>query len=212
MSIQNIIDNAQNIEIDRRRVVGQTISRSERIKSAERASAQALKLTVSPQARFRYSEYRSVLENIQSTDRFQEQTVNLGQSHQYLTQYQGSLTPAQLNTMTVSVFTGTSVTFTNLPSVTSGTVIFKAGDWIQPAQSRYPYIITSQVSRGSLSVITATVHRSLITSESTTTTGTFFVGTATTIRVLVSDLPTFKTVQKDWAEWTGDFILVEKII
>ena len=35
MSIQNIINRAQQIEIDRRRMVGQSISRSQRIKTAE---------------------------------------------------------------------------------------------------------------------------------------------------------------------------------
>lgn len=213
MSIQTIIDSAQSIEIDRRKVVGQTISRSERIKSAERASANAFKIIVTPPARFRYNAYRSVIEEIQNNDRFNEQEINLANNrNNFITEYQGALSAAQLSTMTITAFSGTSVTFGNLPSVVSATVVLKAGDWIQPAQSRYPYIVTETVTRGTGSLVTATVHRQLITSENTTTTGTFAVGTGTTLQVVVSELPTYKLVQRNWGEFTGDFTLVEKII
>ena len=59
---------------------------------------------------------------------------------------------------------------------------------------------------------TATVHRQLITTENVITTGTFYVGTATTLRLMVTELPTIKIVQKDFAEFSGDFTLVEQIL
>jgi len=214
MSLQTIIDSAQTIDIDRRKIVGQTISRSQRLRTAERESSVAFKITVTPVARFRYSQYRTVLESLMQKDRFEESKVNLANRSglDYITRYQGGLTSGQLSSMTISQFTGTTVTFGSLPSVSSSTYLFRAGDFIQPANSRYPYIVTQDLQRGSLSQATATVHRSLITSENTTTTGTFLVGTATTLQLVVTELPTYRLIQRDWAEFSGDFTLVEKII
>lgn len=213
MSLQTIIDTAQNIEIDRRKIVGQTISRSERLRVAQRDSANAFKFVVTPIARFAYNINRPIIEAIQLADRFTETQINLANNkHNYITQYQGSLSSGQLGSMTINNFTGTSVTFSSLPSVITSTVMFRAGDWIQPANSRYPYIISQDLARGTGSLATATVHRQLITTENVITTGTFYVGTATTLRLMVTELPTIKIVQKDFAEFSGDFTLVEQIL
>jgi len=213
MTYQVIFNTAQSIEIDRRKIVGQTVSRSERIRTAERDSANALKFTVQPIARFRYSTNRDTIESIMNLDRFTEEQINIAMTANtyYLTQYQGQLTSGNLSSMTISTFTNNQVTFSSLPSVATSTVVFKAGDWIQPSLSRYPYIVSETVMRGSGSSITATVHRSLITSEATTVTGAFLVGTATTVRLVATQLPTVKLVQRDWAEFTGDFEFVESI-
>ncbi len=214
MTIQVIFNSAQSIEFDRRKIVGQTVSRSERIRTSERASANAFKFVVEPVPRFRYSLVRGVLESIMVNDRWAEQTVNIANTPGlwYLTQYLGDLTSGQLGTMTISTFTNSLVTFNNLPSVTSTTKLFRAGDWIQPQGSRYPYIVTQDLQRGSGSLATATVHRNLITSEATTVTGAFYVGTATSLKVVVSELPTYKLIQRDWAEFTGQFTVIESII
>lgn len=214
MTIQVIFNSAQSIELDRRKIVGQTVSRSERIRTAERASANAFKFVIEPVSRFRYSLVRGVLESIMTPDRHTEQTVNIATTPGlwYLTQYLGDCSSAQLGTMSISAFTNTSVTLNNLPSIGSSLKLFRAGDWIQPTWSRYPYIVTSDVNRGSGSLATATVHRSLITSEATTVTGAFYVGTATSLKVVVTELPTYKLIQRDWAEFTGQFTVVESII
>lgn len=214
MSVQVIFNSAQSIEFDRRKIVGQTISRSERIRTAERASANAFKFVIDPIPRFRYSLVRGVLESIMVNDRWAEQTVNIANTPGlwYLTQYLGDLTSGQLGTMTISTFTNTLVTFNNLPTTSSTSLLFRAGDWIQPQQSRYPYIVTQDLQRGSGTLATATVHRNLITSEATTVTGAFYVGTATSLKVVVSELPTYKLIQRDWAEFTGQFTVIESII
>lgn len=214
MSVQTIINSAQQIEFDRRRIIGQTVSRSERIRTAERASAQAFKFTVTPPARFNYTTYRPIIESIQLVDRLEEQQVYLSTNSNlnYITQYQGACSSAQLTSMTIQQFTNTQVTFSGLPSIGTATIVFKAGDWIQPSQSRYPYIVSETVYRGSGTLVTATVHRSLITSENTTTTGTFFVGTATSLRLVITELPTYKIINRNQGEFSGNFTLVEKII
>ena len=225
MSIQTIIDKAQAIEFDRRAVVAQSVSRSQRIKTAERNTGQPLQMTVTPPGMLRYSVNRGVIEAIMTTDRVTEVQVNLANNSKlnYLTSYQGGLRLNQAQAVTISAFTLTSMTLGNLPTigstttntttfVTSSTVIFASGDYIQPAGSRYPYIVSNTVIRGTDSVVTATVHRNLITSEATTVTGAILVGNSCTFRMIVNILPTYKLVSNDRVQFTGDFSLIEKII
>ena len=218
MSIQSIVDRAQAIEFDRRAIVAQSISRSQRIKTAERNTGQPLQMTVTPPGMLKYSTSRGVIEAIMTTDRVNEVQINLANNTKmrYLTALQGELTYTQVTAMTITNFTSTSMTLGGLPaisgSVTSSTVIFKPGDYIQPAGSRYPYIITNTVLRGTNTVVTATTHRSLITSEATTVTGAILVGNTCTFQMVVLTLPTYKLVSNDRVQFTGDFTLVEKII
>lgn len=215
MSIQTIIDRAQKITFDRRRVVGQSVSRSQRVKTAERLTAQPFRLTVTPPAYLDYGTNRSVIEAIQLVDRNVEATIKLANNTKtaYITQYQGGLNTAQLAALTVTNFTMTSVTISGLPGVASSTLVFKSGDWIQPVNSRYPYIVTSDVTRGTGATVTATVHRNLITSEVTTITNAgLLVGTDTTLKVVITELPTYELGLHKFVNFTGDFGLVEKII
>lgn len=224
MSAQDIINTAQVIEFDRRRMVGQSISRSQRIKTAERFTAQPFQLTVSPQARFKFRENRDLIEGIMQYDRNEEQTITIGSNSKltYITDYTGSLTTAQIAATTITNFTLTTITIGGLPSIgaldrngaaiTANTVVLKAGDWVQPVWSRYPYIVESDITRGSGTMTTGTVHRSVITSEATTTTGAYYVGTATSLKVIATKLPTYRLINRDWCEWTGDFEFVEKVI
>lgn len=211
MSLQTIIDTAQKIVFDRRKVVGQTISRSQRIKSAVRNTANPLVLTVTPSALFSYDTARDMVEGVMASDRYTEFQIKLGNNTRtaYLNEYRGELTPAERAAMTITNFTLNSVTIATTASTT--TTVLKAGDWIQPANSRYPYIVTADV-KGNGTVATATVHRNLITSENTTVTGTMLIGTDTTMRVLIADLPTYEVGLYKFLSWSGDFQLVEKII
>lgn len=219
MSIQTIIDRAQKITFDRRRVVGQSVSRSQRVKTAERLTAQPFRLTVTPPAYLDYGTNRSTIEAIQLIDRNTEATIKIANNTKtaYITQYQGGLSGAQLAALTVTNFTLTSVTISGLPSITgtitSSTLVLKSGDWIQPVNSRYPYIVTSDVTRGTGSLVTATVHRNLITSEVTTITNAgLLVGTDTTLKVVITELPTYEIGLHKFVNFSGDFGLVEKII
>ena len=214
MNIQDIIISAQSIEFDRRRVVGQTVSRSERLRTAERASATAFKFRVSPPARLRFSTNRDLVEGIAYYDRSQEQIIGFSGNLSYITQYQGECTQAQLDAMTITNFVTATITIGNLTSTSSSVLLFKAGDWIQPETSRYPYIVTTDVQRGSTSTVQVSVHRSLIPDVDplVNVQGPILVGTQTSLRVVVTELPTYKLVQRDWFEFSGDFVLVEYII
>jgi hypothetical protein len=214
IGLQKIVDTSTRINFDRRRVVGQSISRSQRIKTAERASAQPWKLTISPAPIFDYTSARPYIEAIMLADRNTEVKVNLGKNTRmnYLTAYQGAMTSAQLSALTVTNFTNTSMTIGGLPSVAATRVMFQAGDFIQPFWSRYPYVVTEQVLRGTGTNIVVNTNRPRITSEATTVTGTLLVGTQTSFTCVITQLPTYELSQWQRVNFSGDFELVEKIV
>jgi len=219
MSLQTIIDRAQTIEIDRRRVVGQTISRSQRIKTAERASAQPWKFVVTPPGYLKWSESRGLIEVIDQADRVDEYTIKLSNSDNmnYITAYQGELTIAQLNSLSIASVSTNTFTITDLPAIggtiTSSTVVFSPGDYIQPANSRYPYSVVNPVVRGVGTNTNVTLHRNVITSEGITLTGqSLKVGNSCTWQVIVSGLPTYQLTPMRLVQYTGNFELVERII
>lgn len=116
MSLQNIIDSAQQIEFDRRRIVAQTLSRSQRIKTAERNSAQPWRFIVTPAGSLKFSDNRDVIEDIMEADRVDEAQIQFNNAA-YLTAYQGQLNQTQLNTLNISATTTASVTINSLPTI-----------------------------------------------------------------------------------------------
>lgn len=212
MSIQTVIDRAQQIEFDRKRVVAQTFSRSQRIKTSERASAQPYRVKVTPPAMLPWTASRAMIEIITLADRVTETEIDF--SHiGYVVGYQGEATEAQLEAMTISAVNTASLVLTTLPAVPSSTVLFHQGDVVQPDNSRYPYHVAATVTRGVSTQTTVPLSRSVITSEGITLVGNnILVGNSCTWRVIVTGLPTFKIVPNGLVQFTGDFELVEKII
>ncbi len=332
MSIQNIIDKAQQIEIDRRKIVGQTVSRSQRIKTTERSTAQPWRFKVTPPGALSWNSSRAFIEVIDLNDRVAEYTISLNNNSNmnYITQYQGELSSTMTNALSISstgtstivlgslpalgsTITNVTVTVTarsfaastnatynrafstgrsdflitdseydtywnqikvgnkvqaaiyitgslNIASITrsyitikgtnytrivmtnnasqnsdastydgemdiyyttinktvevnSLTYVLRVGDYIQPANSRYPYTVLNDVVRGSGSTVTVNLHRPLITSEGITYVGQGVkIGNSCTWRVVVSSLPTYQLIPNRLVQYTGDFELVEKII
>ena len=215
MSVQNIIDKAQQIEIDKRRVVGQTISRSQRIKTAERSTAQPWRFKITPPGSLPWTASRGFMEVIDLNDRVGEYTISLNNNPgmNYITAYQGSLNGTQLNSMTIYGIGTSTFTLTNLPSVAADTVMFRPGDFIQPTNSRYPYSVTSTVTRGVNTTTSVTLHRPVITSEGITLFGNQVrVGNSCTWRVVVAALPSYQLIPMQQVQYTGDFELIEKVI
>lgn len=215
MSIQNIIDKAQQIEIDRRRIVGQTISRSQRIKTSERSTAQPWKFKVTPPAYLKWSTSREMIEAIDRADRVEEYEISLNNNSamNYITAYRGSLTQGQLNSITIQTASTNTLVLTGLPSVASNTVMFRPGDLIQPTNSRYPYTVVQETTRGLNTTTNVILHRNIITSEDIVLSGQGIeVGNSCTWRVVVSSLPSYQLVPGQFVQYTGDFELVEKVI
>ena len=118
-ALQTIIDSAAKIEFDRRRIVGQSVSRSQRLRTAERTSAQAWMMTVTPKPAWTYSSNRDLIEGITYVDRSRETQVNLANNANmsYLTAYQGAMTAGQITALRVTATSTQTITLDVLPSV-----------------------------------------------------------------------------------------------
>ncbi len=143
MSIQNIIDKAQQIEIDRRKIVGQTVSRSQRIKTSERSTSQPWKFKVTPPGALSWNSSRAFIEVIDLNDRVAEYTISLNNNSNmnYITQYQGELSSTMTNALSISS-TGTStIVLGSLPAfgstITNVTVTVTARSFAASTNATY---------------------------------------------------------------------------
>jgi hypothetical protein len=255
--LQYIIDNASAIQIARPKTVAQMVTRSGRIRTAERTSLTPYQLTITPPTYSRYEDVRDVIEGITLTDRNVDSWIKLSNSTgmNYITDYRGELNSTQVDNLRVAT-TGTTATIfgnaafdtsevlgytttTNfdyvdiggIPNigaetvntttfVTTATAIFKAGDYIQLRTLSSgvvfwgtPRTIPLDVLRGSGTTVRVPVQRPWINIQTSADRrgADIYVGNETRMRVLITNLPSFKLLPGKIVEWTGDFELVEDI-
>lgn len=178
----------------------------------------------------------------------------------WVSDYQGSLNSTQLNNLTVSTSTGYLGTgtwdvseffnydtgqtvdyvfdymrLTNLPaiggSITSSTVVFRAGDWVQFTNSAEPWgqysnyvadrglarTVPVDVLRGSGSYVDVPVHRPFVFTGTSTYAVNgragcdIAVGNDVRIGFVMTKMPSWKLMPNRTVEWTGDFEFYEYI-
>ena len=162
MSLQQIIDTAVNVEVNRSKLVAQTISRSGRISTASRNWANPFRFTVTPKPVWAASEYRSVFAELLDRDRYLPMSFflnNISQStflategNSWMVPYQGGADITANNNnidsyAATSATSGTRIVLTNVNSttITAGTFIVKQGDYLRLEATAYPYIATADV-------------------------------------------------------------------
>lgn len=161
MSLQQIIDTAVNIEVNRSKLVAQTLSRSGRISTASRNWANPFRFTVTPKPVWTASEYRSVFAALLDNDKYLPHgfylnnvdpttfQANLGNS--WMVNYQGNADANGNNVLdsytASSQTSGAMICLTNVNSstITAGTYLAKQGDYLRLSNYRYPYIATADV-------------------------------------------------------------------
>lgn len=161
MSLQQIIDTAVNIEINRSKLVAQTLSRSGRISTASRNWANPFRFTVTPKPIWTAAEYRSVFAALLDNDKYLPHgfylnnvdpttfTADLGNS--WMVNYQGGADASTNNIIdsyqATSQTSGAMICLTNTSSttITAGTYLAKEGDYLRLGNTRYPYIATADV-------------------------------------------------------------------
>ena len=161
MSLQQIIDTAVNVEINRSKLVAQTISRSGRISVASRNWANPFRFTITPKPVWTAAEYRSVFAELLDNDRYLPHgfylnnidpttfAADLGNS--WMVNYQGGADANGNNAIdsyqASSATSGAMLCLTNINSTTivAGTYLAKEGDYLRLASTRYPYIATADV-------------------------------------------------------------------
>jgi hypothetical protein len=162
MSLQQIIDSAVNVEVNRSKLVAQTLSRSGRISTVSRNWANPFRFTVTPKPVWTAAEYREVFEPLLTNDRYLPHgfylnnidpttfLADLGNS--WMVNYQGGADVSTNNNIidsyqATSATSGAMICLTNVNSttITAGTFLAKEGDYLRLGAYRYPYIATADV-------------------------------------------------------------------
>lgn len=216
MSLQTIIDNAVSIEFIRRKLAGQSVSRSGQVKIASVANNVPWQMIVEPRPGMRYADYRDLVEEIDRLDRVFLEVVDIGNSNPglaYITEYQGTLTGTELSTITVASASALTITL-NVTGFTGGTkVVFEPGDLIQLGGNyKYPYTVTSRVLRGSGSTVQVPINRPFIDQAGYTEVGaSILVGKNVTWQMVMTKKPSYRVIPGGFLEWSDNFELVEVI-
>ena len=217
MSFQTIIDNATFINIDKRKTTAMSVSRSGHVKTAER-NPSVYKFTVGSAQGLKYSTNRGVLEDIDRFDRVTEANISLANNSgmNYITAYQGDMDGGSLS----MVGSNNQELYVNASSATAttGNVLFKKGDFIQPQGNtgtyRYPYQVTSDVNGigAGQSNVTVPVHRPILSQDGVSiSSGGVRKGTEVRFHVKAMVCPTYSIVPYDLIEFSGNFEFVEII-
>jgi len=213
MSIQRIIDNASFITINKRKSVGQTISRSGHIKTAVQQPS-LYRFTVGVDQGLTYSANRDLLQDLDNIDRNGESNVDIGSTNtgiSYITSYQGGKTGG---TLSINSYDGDQI-YVDQTSVTGSGDLFKAGDFIQPLGNtstyRYPYQVKYDVTlnTGSSNTIIF-VDRPVLSQDGVSLTGSDFrLGSDVRFHLKALVMPTYSVIPHDRIGFSSDFELIE---
>lgn len=215
MSFQTIFENQQSMTVNNRRTVGQQVSRSGQVRVAQYLTSVPWVFTVVPHNYLPYQTSRNIIQTIDNLDRQLPETIvfnsaNLG----WFTAYQGDLTLAQVNALTLAstpAANSQTISVGGLPSIASTKYIFRAGDFLQLGS--YSYKVTADVQRGTSSTVSVSLHRPVIGTPSVgILTG---VGNECTFTVLAEKCPTYTLVPAPggaFVQWDDAFVFREDII
>lgn len=224
--LQTIINSASGLAIDRRKVVGIQFTRNEIPRVSQTPTRNPWNFTVDMPNRYRYSEARALLEQIDTLDRITPQIITFSDVSQFswMFRYQGQMSTAQLNTITVTSFTGSTLTL-NVSGIAAAStaVLFEPNDLIQIGSSNqypFPFTSTTRVLRGSGSTVTVTTSRPNILTGSLVGLG-IIVGNNCQFKMFCPNMPTYKltvggyvgngttTTNNALIEWSEAFHLYE---
>ena len=226
MPLNTILAISEQVGINDHRFVGQTISRNQRIVTSEILTVVPFAFEMKPMNYLLYSQNRELLANLRYYDMSLEQYLNFGSTGwaNYI-QYRGQLTGVQISACQWQTSSANkNLVLGNLPSVSSGTFIVRAGDFCQVG--RYAYIATEDVTRGSGTTVTIPVHRNLITAVTapidavigeygTTVSLGGSTYTGVTFPVILREYPTYTLIpmtNDSWISWNGTYKAFEAVL
>jgi len=218
MSMQTIFNNAMSINIDRRKLAGQTISRSGLVKISSVATNVPWVFVVAMHPATQWSTNRELFEEIDRLDRIFEEQIDIGNTNpnlNYITSYQGDFTSGQIGQITVDSYSGLNLTLdmTGVAGVGSTDYVVKKGDFIQlDGAYRYPYTVTADVLRGTDTTVVVPLNRPFIAQDGYTEVGAgVVVGSDVTWRLVMTKKPSYTIVPYDRAIFNSEFEFVEVI-
>ena len=181
--------------IDRRKMVGIQYTRNESPRTSQTPTFNPWRFTLDMPASLRYNEARALLEQLDTLDRNVPQVVTFGNNPclSWIFKYQGSLSTAQLNGITVQSFVGNQLVLTNLPVITNSRVLFEANDLIQIGNKTFPFTSQTQVTRGTDATVTVTTNRPNIITTNVAG-NNITVGNACSFYMFCPNMPVYKLV------------------
>lgn len=226
MTLQTILSVAESVGINDHKFAGQMLSRNMRISTSEILTVQPFEFTLKPMQYLLYSQNRAVLSSLRVSDRVTEQYLNFASTGwvNYIA-YQGDMSGVQAAACQIQTSsTGKTIVLGNLPSISAGLYIVKAGDFIQI--DRYAYIATANVVRGALGTVSIPVHRTIMTTLTSTigavigqygTTAALGGSTYTgiTFPVILREYPTYNLTpitNDSFIAWNGPFSAFENVL
>jgi hypothetical protein len=197
--LQTILNYCNGIDIDRRKVVGIQYTRNEIPRVSQTPTKNPWKFTLDMTNRFRYNQARALMEALDTLDRITPQIITFSNlpSLSWIFKYQGAMTTAQLNTITVTSWVGTTLTL-NVSGIAAAStaVIFAQNDLIQIGSLNeypYPFTSTTQVTRGSGSTVVVTTSRPNILTGTLAGEG-IIVGNNCQFNMFCPNMPTYKLI------------------
>jgi hypothetical protein len=193
--LQNIIDGCNGINIDRRKVVGIQYTRNEIPRVSQTPTKNPWKITLDMPNSYRYNEARSLMEALDSLDRTQPEVVTFSSNSKldWIFAYQGQMTSGQIGNLTIDSYVGSTLVLSTLPSVGSGTILFKPNDLIQIEGYPYPFTSVNTITRGSASTVSVQTSRPNIISDSVVGLGVI-VGNDCSFNMFCPNMPTYNLV------------------
>jgi len=194
-AIQTILDNCNGLTINRRKVVGQQITRNQIPRVSTTPTKNPWTMELDMPTSFKYSDARALMESVDTLDRtgYEDVTFSNNACLNWIFRYQGTLPLTQLNQMTVSSFVGNQLILSNVPAINQNRVIFEPNDLIQIAGFPYPFTSTTRVVRGTGGTITITTHRPNIITGSITGLN-ILVGNNCIFRLFCPNMPVYKLI------------------
>jgi hypothetical protein len=215
MSFQTILNIQQSMTVNNRRVIGQQVSRSGQIRVAQYLTAVPWLFTVQPHSYLYYPQVRSIIQSIDNADRQIPEYLSFDTPQlEWFVKYQGVLTDVQLGSLVLNATPAPNtqvIQITGLPTISSGSLVFKAGDFIQIQQ--YVYKVIADVPRGTLSYVEVGIHRPIIGYPTTGT--SVVVGKNVTFRMVAEKCPTYTLnpmTDGAFVQWDSEFVFREYII
>ena len=208
MSFQTIFEIQQSMTVNNRRNVGQQVSRSGYLRTAQYLTTVPWVFTVTPHNFLYYPQARSIIQTIDNLDRqLSERVIFTSTSNvSWFTKYQGDISSP---VFTLAATPATNATTISV-NVTTGTgFALKAGDFIMIGG--YTYKVTADVSRAT-SPRSVTIHRPIIGSP--TSGATVFVGNDVSFNVKAESCPTYTLTPMTngaFVNWDGPFVFREDI-
>lgn len=200
MSIQKILEIADEITINRRKMTGVQFTRNQSVRITQTPTRNPWRFSVHPTASLPYYKARSILERLDVMDRVVPEEISFSSNPNlsWMFRYQGDLNDIQLSNLQISSFIGTNLILKFSPDLANELYFFKSGDVVQIRGYPYPFTVTEDVLGSSrndaLTTITLKTHRP-----------NFITGSLADLRlnyganclwkVIATTMPTYKLVQ-----------------